>query len=80
MTQEDLDDLMVKQAGKCGICGTDSPRGHGNKLVIDHDHKTGFHRGLLCSNCNTALGLFQDNPDILAAAIEYLKRWQPFGS
>lgn len=76
MTQEEFDRLAVEQDGRCAICGTTEPKGRGNRLVIDHDHKTELHRGLLCSNCNVALGLFLDSPDILAAAIRYLERWQ----
>lgn len=42
-------------------------------LVVDHDHNTGVVRGLLCHNCNRALGLLQDNPETLEVAIAYLK-------
>lgn len=42
-------------------------------LVVDHDHSTGLIRGLLCTNCNTGLGMFKDNIKILEAAIKYLK-------
>ena len=42
-------------------------------LVIDHNHKTGKVRGLLCGSCNTGIGLLKDSPDVLDAAIEYLQ-------
>jgi hypothetical protein len=40
---------------------------------VDHNHTTGKVRGLLCSSCNGALGLFKDNPEVVAAALLYLK-------
>lgn len=61
------------QECKCAICGTPEPEIHDDWLVVDHDHKTGAVRGLLCSKCNTSLGGFQDDPAILEAAINYLK-------
>lgn len=52
--------------GTCEICKET------RKLCRDHDHKTGKDRGLLCHNCNKALGLFQDNFLILFEAAKYL--------
>jgi len=46
---------------------------HKTKLVVDHCHSTGKIRGLLCHNCNRALGLMQDNVETLQNAIDYLK-------
>jgi len=46
---------------------------HTSKLVVDHDHKTGDIRGMLCHNCNRALGLFKDSVVNLKSAIEYLE-------
>lgn len=46
---------------------------HKLKLVVDHCHKTGRIRGLLCHNCNRALGLLQDDVGVLRKAIGYLK-------
>lgn len=61
-----FDDLFKKQNGLCAICNSKE------KLVVDHDHKTGEVRGLLCNNCNIALGIMKDSPDILRAAFHYL--------
>lgn len=52
----------------CEICGEET------KLVYDHDHQTGLHRGWLCASCNKMLGFAKDNTAILQAAISYLKR------
>jgi hypothetical protein len=62
---------MEVQAGKCLICGANE------RLVIDHNHKTGLMRGLLCYKHNTALGLFQDNPILLRRAADYLESHTP---
>lgn len=67
-----LDAMKAKAAGHCEICGIaekDAPKG---TLHCDHDHKTGQPRGMLCMNCNQALGKFQDDPTLLAKAIYYL--------
>lgn len=61
------DRVFNEQGGCCGICEKRT-----EDLVIDHDHRTGFRRGLLCSACNTGLGQFQDNSDILQKAVDYL--------
>lgn len=68
--------MLESQQEKCKICEGEgfimnSDR-HKMKLVIDHCHKTGKVRGLLCHNCNRALGLLQDSEDNLKAAIAYL--------
>ena len=60
----------------CAICGSEGfkmAEHHRMYLVVDHDHDTGKVRNLLCHNCNRALGLLQDSPDIVAKAHEYLK-------
>ena len=65
----EYEDLILKTEGKCQICG--SPP-FGRKHNIDHCHVTGKVRGLLCRNCNLALGHFKDNPKFLEKAIKYL--------
>jgi len=59
--------LLESQDYKCAICHTPD-----RSLVVDHNHKTGAVRGLLCSNCNTGIGLLQDSPEIMRAAEGYL--------
>jgi len=73
-TQEDYDNKLIEQDGKCGICGTTDSGSM--DWCADHDHKTGQKRGLLCHKCNTGLGLLKDDIDTLCAAIDYLKKYQ----
>jgi len=51
---------------QCVICGSEE------KLVVDHDHRTGKIRGLLCNHCNRGLGHFRDDPTLLEFAAQYL--------
>ncbi|MFI5935430.1 endonuclease VII domain-containing protein [Actinoplanes sp. NPDC051494] len=70
--QRDFDEMLARQGGMCAICGADDPQ------HVDHDHRTGWVRGILCFNCNGGLGRFRDDPVFLAGAIAYLKgtTWQ----
>jgi len=76
ITQKEYDDLMQKQQGLCAICvQPETARAWGKVclLGVDHDHRTGAVRGLLCSACNRAIGLFRDDTVSLARAIVYLE-------
>jgi len=68
---EDYENLMARQRGRCAICYKKA-KGPTN-LHVDHDHGTGDVRGLLCQNCNLALGLFKDSIKRLGVAIQYLR-------
>jgi hypothetical protein len=68
------EERLEEQGNVCAICKTDTPGGRG-QFHADHNHDTNQPRGVLCHNCNVALGNFQDNPEILQAAIEYLKKY-----
>lgn len=62
------------QSGTCDICGAEKSS-DGRQLSQDHCHESGANRGTLCSGCNTGLGLFKDNPQILKKAASYLTYW-----
>ncbi len=73
----DVARMAKEQDHKCAICGEPESQmrnGITRHLAVDHDHKTGKVRGLLCSACNTALGKFDDDPAIIARAIAYLAK------
>jgi len=60
---------------ECPICGKGSIPGVTANLVIDHDHNTGLARDWLCDSCNTGLGRFKDNIELMEKAIAYLKKY-----
>jgi hypothetical protein len=62
--------FLEDQDGLCAICRGKIPTAR--PLGLDHDHKTGEPRGLLCAPCNKTLGLFQDDPELFIAAAKYL--------
>lgn len=64
-------ELLKKQNGRCKICFI-SQDDYGKNLHVDHCHKTGKVRGLLCSLCNQGLGLFKDRYDVILRASHYL--------
>ena len=68
--------MFKEQNGLCKICnkeGFTMKKSHKVKLVVDHCHSSNKVRGLLCHNCNRALGLLKDDIDTLTRAIDYLK-------
>ena len=75
ITAEDYYDMLADQNNSCAICNSEtvnSSRVSSGKLFIDHCHDTGKVRGLLCAKCNNAIGLLNDDVDILQKAIVYL--------
>lgn len=75
ITQEDFNRLAEQQNGVCAICGEPPPQNKKlNRLYVDHNHETGQVRGLLCNNCNTAIGQLRDSLDIVLKAAAYLRR------
>ena len=71
---DEYDAMIDTQNGMCAICFSTNPKGRFGRFFVDHDHATGEIRGLLCYNCNAAIGLFYDNVKFLSSAISYLQR------
>lgn len=71
MTVEQYDGMLAEQGGVCAICESAPTK---RALAVDHDHTDGSVRGLLCSSCNTALGLLSDSPAAVRAALTYLEK------
>ncbi|MGI5199371.1 endonuclease VII domain-containing protein [Streptomyces sp. CA-288835] len=73
ITEAERDELIASQGGVCCICLA-APAAH-----VDHCHKTGRVRGVLCFNCNSGLGLLRDDPDAMNRAADYLEgnAWKP---
>ena len=71
--------LIKKQKGLCAICGNKETykysSGKTKQLALDHCHKTNTPRALLCFKCNTAIGMFGDDKDIVKKAYNYLKKY-----
>lgn len=70
ITKEDYDQMLLSQDFRCAIC----KRKPAYELLVDHCHKTGKVRGLLCKRCNSALGAFGDNVEGVMEAIAYLSK------
>lgn len=74
ITEEQYDAMVEQQGPGCAICGaTESVAGRAY-LPADHDHVTGKFRGILCENCNVGIGYFNDSPERMRAAAEYIER------
>lgn len=72
------DEMLRGQNGVCAICLTATPGGR--FFCVDHCHRTGRVRGLLCTHCNHGLGKFADSTANLERAINYLKCSEPGGN
>lgn len=79
----DYQEMLIAQGNTCAICPSTEPGGNGT-WHVDHDHTCcpgniscgKCVRGLLCANHNTGLGMFDDNPEILRAAADYIERFR----
>jgi hypothetical protein len=73
ITSEKFDAMLAEQNYCCAICSAKENKVN-KHFFVDHCHKNGRIRGLLCFHCNTLLGMAKDNTQILEAAILYLER------
>lgn len=71
LTRDEYEAMHEAQGGLCAICRR--PQGSNRELAVDHCHDTGRVRGLLCWNCNSAIGLLGDTFKGIIAAVEYLR-------
>ena len=74
---EEYQKIIARQSGVCAICSvapdpSRTGRGSVGTLTVDHNHETGVVRGLLCPQCNSALGLLRDSPTLIMRALAYL--------
>jgi len=73
LTKDDFDKLLRDQNYRCAICNKPFNLPDTHNIYIDHNHRTGKVRGLLCPKCNSGIGYFEDNPEYLDKAFKYLK-------
>ena len=76
LSKKEFEKIKEVQGDVCAICGKPEEQQRAGKireLSVDHDHKTGKVRGLLCSKCNIGLGVFRENISILLNAIKYIE-------
>ena len=73
ITLEEYNQKLSNQDSRCAICNGIETHDKHKVLAVDHCHKTGQVRKLLCYKCNTGLGSFNDDTNLLQKAIEYLK-------
>jgi len=77
LTLESYNAMLAAQSNLCALCGRpfDVDGNRGSRPSVDHDHATGEVRAVIHIGCNMALGLFQDDPELLYAAIAYLAKY-----
>lgn len=73
LSPEDYGRILEAQEYKCAICLTPESE-MGRRLSVDHCHDTGRVRGLLCTQCNTSIGMLKESPEIIARAARYVRR------
>jgi hypothetical protein len=74
LTIEEYEQRLNQQGGVCAICKKAEPARR--RYAVDHDHRTGVVRGLLCTRCNNALGCFHDDPLLMDRAAQYIRAAQ----
>lgn len=74
ITLEQYNEMLNSQGGVCAVCH--NPPSESKRLAVDHNHKTGEVRALLCSKCNCALGQLNEDPELIQALLVYIKAHQ----
>ena len=82
ITLDQYTTLLKEQNGVCAICkqpefARDHRTGKLRSLAVDHNHTTGRIRGLLCTNCNKAVGHLKDDSELARKCEEYLLKYRP---
>jgi hypothetical protein len=72
LTREKFDTILAQQGGVCSIC-KGPPTGKHKTYQVDHDHRTGAVRGLVCHMCNMAIAYLRDRPDLAKSVAQYLE-------
>lgn len=78
ITREQYNALLAVQGFRCAVCKTSDPGSKHRTFAVDHCHRTGAVRGLLCNNCNIGMGRLRDDPDLVLAARAYIVRHRSF--
>lgn len=72
-----FEEMFLDQDGRCAICSSSflmMSKNRNESACVDHDHKTGAVRGLLCQSCNRGLGAFEEKEEFLENALSYMKK------
>ena len=75
ITIMEYDQMLILQNNKCLLCERDR-KSFNKNFAVDHCHNTGKVRGLLCQQCNVALGMFDDNPELIRKAADYVESYK----
>lgn len=73
LTVEEWEEMYDSQGGSCASCGRDFSDDTKFRAAVDHDHTTGKVRALLCNRCNRAIGLLEDDVELVDKAAAYLR-------
>lgn len=76
LTLEQFNEKLESQGNVCAICRSNNTRDKHGVMAVDHCHSTGKIRGLLCFKCNSALGNFDDNKQLLIETLKYLEKYE----
>ncbi len=73
ITEEKFQEMSATQGHCCALCRRHKDQIGGKGLVVDHNHKTGAIRALLCTRCNSGIGTFNEDPELLLKVSEYVR-------